>query len=91
MDYHRFARILTTHEQTEVDFTSSLSHLLEVVNRLLTRVGGRRCVLKPSTGIPRAKSPRKVTQRGEPASTCSRPGEEEAGLTQPLVSSWARF
>lgn len=91
MDYLGFPSILTALGQPEVNFTSSLSYLLEVVNRLLTQVGGSRFVLKPPAGSPRAKSPRKVTQWGELDSTCSRPGEEEAGLEQSLVSSWARF
>lgn len=52
---------------------------------------GQWCVPTPPAGTPPAKSQRKVTQNGGAGQHVQPPREEEAGLTQPLVSSWARF
>lgn len=47
--------------------------------------------LPPPAGTPTSQ----VTEEGNPEGGAGqhvqRPGEEQAGLTQPLVSSWARF
>lgn len=45
----------------------------------------------PSEEDPKSQVTEEGNSEGEPASTCIHPGEKEAGLTQPLVSSWARF
>lgn len=75
----------------EVNFAPSLGHLWEVVNRLLTHVQGSLVLLYAPWRDPKSQVTEKGNPEGKPVSTCGHTGEEEAGLTRPLVSSWARF